>query len=159
MAIIDTLTHRHVVVALLVAPCLALLTWYATGIFITNDKNKLMIAKPGDAFPLMERSGCRYPGGHCKLVNKEVVIRISSEEKGRFNFISSLPLQGLLVGLASHTDTPPIRVLSHSSDSQTWIWQPVKWPTTHDAIRLVAMANEVSYFGEASLMFLSHPPQ
>ena len=53
----ETFKNKHVVVALIVAPILAILSWYATG-FIVDEKEHAM--KDGAIYTLVVRPNCRW---------------------------------------------------------------------------------------------------
>ena len=64
-------TNKHVIVALIVAPVLSVLAWYAVGSFTGEQPTP---AEPGQSYPLVEKSNCRYPSGECELENEDFSV-------------------------------------------------------------------------------------
>ena len=72
-------TDKHVVIALLVAPILAIASWYAVG-WLAGDLAESEVAESGQAYPLLERSGCRYEGGECRVSNGDFILTLTVKE-------------------------------------------------------------------------------
>ena len=70
-------TNKHVVIAMIVAPVLAVLAWFATG---QLSGEKPQPAEQGKSYPLVEKSNCRYPSGACDLENENFKLRLTVEE-------------------------------------------------------------------------------
>ena len=70
------MTNKHVLAALLVAPILAVLAWYGAGQFTDDGEQQAAPAQEGTSYPLIERPGCRYPGGKCGLSNESFRLAI-----------------------------------------------------------------------------------
>ena len=68
--------NKHVLVAVIVAPILAILSWFATG-FIVDEKGHTM--KEGSVYTLVVRPNCRWASGKCTLVNKDLKIDITGK--------------------------------------------------------------------------------
>ncbi len=64
---------KHVVVAFIVAPILAILAWFGVDYIVAE---KAQPAEPGSMYPLVARSNCRYDSGSCDLVNNDFKVRI-----------------------------------------------------------------------------------
>lgn len=71
--------NKHVVVALIVAPILAVLAWFAVGALVGE---KAQVAEPGAAYPLVARSNCRWASGECELVNNDLEMTVLPLELG-----------------------------------------------------------------------------
>ncbi|MGB1440048.1 MAG: hypothetical protein ACPG63_09740, partial [Luminiphilus sp.] len=65
------MNNRHVVTALLVAPLLAVLAWFLVGGIAGQPEEQPAPAEAGNSYPMIERPGCRYPGGDCGLSNED----------------------------------------------------------------------------------------
>ena len=70
-------TNKHIIVALLVTPVLAVLAWFAVGAFVGEKPQQ---AAPGQSYPLVERSNCRYDSGQCDLHNEDLQLSITFEQ-------------------------------------------------------------------------------
>ena len=65
--------NKHVVIAMLVAPILAVIAWYGVDSIVAEQAQ---VAKPGDSYPLVARSNCRYDSGACDLVNNDFKLTL-----------------------------------------------------------------------------------
>ena len=85
--------NKHVIIAMIVAPILAILAWFAVG-QIAGEKAK--VAEPGAAYPLVARSNCRWASGKCELANNDLEMTILPLELGaqytRLSLDSEFPL-------------------------------------------------------------------
>jgi len=68
------LTNKHFVIALLVAPVLAILSWFAAD---QIARPEAIAAQAGQQFPLRAKSNCRYKSSQCDLVNGDVKFTIN----------------------------------------------------------------------------------
>lgn len=67
--------NKHVVIALLVAPLLALIAYFAVDSIVAEKPQK---AVAGSSYPLAAKSNCRYASGRCSLVNGDLRVEIHS---------------------------------------------------------------------------------
>ena len=148
-------TNKHVIVAMIVAPILAVLAWIAVGQFAGE---KAAPARAGQSYPLVEQSNCRYPSGACDLRNEDFKLRLTVEEgPGGLQMIlsSSHPLEGALLSVAPpDSEQPPSGMRTTDGRGLEWRIGLGSSPAADDRIRLVARAGGSSYFGDASTTFL-----
>jgi len=154
MPLLATLKNRQVVTAMLVAPLLAVLAWFGVGWLSGDTSATPSIAQPGEAYPLIERSGCRYGGGRCVLANEDVELELSVGDDQWARIVSTVPLQSLMVALRSWPDQMPRSAEPVSDAGVEWRVHLDGQPALDDALRLAAVAGGAAYFGEASLRFL-----
>jgi hypothetical protein len=150
------LTNKHVVIAMIVAPILAVLAWFATGTF-TGETPQLAV--PGQSYPLVEKSNCRYSSGACDLQNEDFRLTLFYREEvagSQLVLKSTHPLEGVVLGIGSSDDDEVAPAVMRATDGQGLEWRlaigPV--PAPDQRIRLVAMAGGSSYFGDAATLFL-----
>ncbi len=102
-------TNKHVIIAMIVAPILAVLAWFAVGEF-TGEQPKR--AEPGQTYPLVEKSNCRYQSGACDLENGDFKLRLSLQDGvtgPEFLLTASHPLEGVVLAVdAGGRPTPAI---------------------------------------------------
>jgi hypothetical protein len=148
-------TNKHVIVALIVAPILAVLAWIAVGQFTGEQAAP---ARPGQNYPLVEQSNCRYPSGACDLRNEDFKLRLTVEEGpvGQQMVLSaSHPLEGVVLSVARpDSDQPPSGMSATDGRGLEWRVGLGAMPAPQERIRLVARAAGSSYFGDASSLFL-----
>lgn len=149
-------TNKHVVVAMLVAPVLAIMAWFAVDRFIGEQPHA---AKAGAAYSLVAKSNCRYASGQCDLANGDFEITLrSSAHTGRgqaIDLASRFPLQqAMLATVEGGTETAPAAMRASDAGARRWsgvINQP-KGPESR--IRLAVTAQETTYFAEVPVTFL-----
>jgi hypothetical protein len=147
--------NRHVIVALLVAPVLAILSWFAAG---SLWGERAAPAQPGNAYPLVARSNCRWASGQCDLENNdlELILRYEPALEGVLVLSASHALDSVLVALAPPgEDVSPRRMRPSGADGRQWRLALAKPPGNGLRLRLVAAAAGASYFGDAAALFLT----
>jgi len=60
----SVLKNKHLVIAMLVAPVLAVLSYFALDVLVGERPKP---AEEGQSYPLVEKPDCRYASGHCGL--------------------------------------------------------------------------------------------
>lgn len=148
-------TNKHVIIAMIVAPILAVLAWIGVG-QISGEQPR--VAQPGQSYPLVEKSNCRYESGACDLQNEDFKLRLTLEQgvNGPAMVLSaSHPLEGAVIAVGSAAgDNAPAAM--RATDGQGLMWRLVlpAAPAVDERIRLVARAEGSSYFADASTTFL-----
>lgn len=148
-------TNKHVVIAMIVAPILAILAWFAVGHLAGEKPAK---ATAGESYPLLEKSNCRYASGACDLENAEFKLRLSVEEfpsGANIVLTASHSLQGALFAVGGpDVDTAPTMMRASDGQGLEWRLAMARLPAGNERIRLIARAGGSSYFAEASTAFM-----
>jgi hypothetical protein len=148
-------TNKHVIIAMIVAPILAVLAWIAVGQLAGERATP---ARPGQSYPLVEASNCRYPSGACDLKNEDFKLRLTVEDGPggpQMVLSASHSLEGALVSVAmAGSDQPPSGMRATDGRGLEWRIGLGSQPSADERIRLVARSGGSSYFGEASTTFL-----
>lgn len=148
-------TNKHVVVAMLVAPVLAIIAWFAVDKLVAPVPHA---AKPGNTYPLLARSNCRYDSGQCDLVNGEfkVTLRptlVSDSEIG-LELVSVHSLQRATIGLASQRFEEVAAMKATDDEAVRWV-ASISRPDQGDAtIRVAVVAADTGYYAEVPVAFL-----
>ena len=149
--------NRHVLLALLVAPVLAVLGWMAMGMLAGE---RAAPARPGQDYPLLEKSSCRWASGFCELENEDFALTLRVTADSVLEVRSDHALEGVLVSIHDPAvpEVPAPRSLA-PMDAAGMLWgMPIAAPPAPgDRIRLVAAAGGSRYFGEASSRFTQSP--
>jgi hypothetical protein len=148
------LTNKHVVIAMIVAPILAVMAWFAAGQFAGETPQA---AVPGQSYPLVEKSNCRYPSGACDVENEGLRLRLTAGEAGGNELLltSSHPLDGVVLGVGSaDEETEPAAMRAADGQRLEWRLQLGAAPLPVQRIRLVALAAGSSYFADVGTTFL-----
>jgi hypothetical protein len=148
--------NKHVVIATLMAPVLALIAYFGVNFIVGEDPR---IAEAGNSYKLVEKPNCRYGSGACGLKNADFELTLTFEwlDSGqmRLNLQSEYPLDGVLVASVKGEagEELPEDMLPVGPDGLTWaIDIPRPDPEQH-RLHLVASAAGVLYFGDAATRF------
>ncbi len=150
------LTNKHVVVALLVAPILSVLAWFAVGNLIGEQPHA---ALPGQVYSLLEKSNCRYESGACDLVNGDINLQLkvlNSAASPLLELQSNVSLQAVAIAVVPEgagDEIPPQTMRSVSGDNTLW-QLPLAAPLAEgERLRLVAVTPDNRFTAETSTRF------
>jgi hypothetical protein len=150
-------TNKHVVIALIIAPILSVLAWYAVGHLLGEQPAP---AAPGSSYPLVEKSNCRYPSGQCELENAEfsITLRIVPGQQGpgqALTAVSAHPLEGIRVALLQPGDEEGDGRSMRQTDGEGRQWTvPLdEMPGDGTRILLAAVAGGSTWFGDVATRF------
>lgn len=148
-------TNKHVVIALIVGPVLAILAWVGVG-QIAGEKAAVAVA--GKSYPLVEKSDCRYESGHCRLENEDFKLILRVEQRGIDTVLvleSEHALEGVLLSVTEpDSSTSPAAMRASSAQNLKWLIPMEEVPTPQQRIYLVASSGGVQYFGDAATLFI-----
>lgn len=153
--------NKHVVIAMIVAPILAVLAWFAVGAMVGEQAQ---VAEPGAAYPLVARSNCRWESGECELTNNDLEMTILPLELGaqytRLSLDSDLPLTqatfALLLGENEVTANA-----EHDASPDAPAQMTVTIPAFADPeamLRVAVTVQESIYFAEVPVLFMRPEP-
>lgn len=152
----NILKNRHVLVASLVAPVLAILAYFAMDYLFSDPPQA---AVEGQSYPLVEKPNCRYDSGFCGLKNNDFELELSysrlAGERLLLNLKSAFPLDGVMaVVVRSETDeAPPQAMKAEDGAGLEWSMELSVSASGTDRIRLAASAAGSLYFGDVSTRF------
>lgn len=150
------LKDKHVVIAMAMAPVLALIAYFGVSALIGEDS---LPAQSGQSYKLVEKPNCRYASGQCGLKNGDFELTLDFEQLGGGRLLLSLasvhPLDGVLLAVVESEDdeTPPVAMRATSADGMGWSLEVVAANPETQRMRLVATSNQAYYFGDAALKF------
>ncbi len=148
-------SNKHLVIALIVGPVLAILAWFAVGQLLGERAEP---AVSGRAYPLLEKSDCRYASGHCKLENQDFKLMLRVERQGLDTvlvLVSDHALEGVMFSVAAPgTASSPLAMDAREPENKKWAYTLVGMPGPEERIRLVASSANSQYFGDASTLFI-----
>jgi hypothetical protein len=148
--------NKHLVIALLVAPILSILAWYAVGNLVGE---KPQAAKEGDIYTLVGRSNCRYASGSCDLHNADfrltLVPDMLAASSVALTMTASHGLQSAAMGLVEEGDASQPAPMTSTDDSGT-TWQGlIPRPSSPDAvIRVAVTAQGATWYAEVPTIWL-----
>ncbi len=152
--------NKHVVVAMLVAPVLAIIAYFATDYFVAEKPHA---ARTGASYPLVVKSNCRYESGECELVNGDVRLLLTADREAgstRLRLASPLTLRDAKVAVATPSDGDPRPVALVADDDTARSWSMNLDPAigAEASLRLVVTAGESRYFAEVPTVFFDYEP-
>jgi hypothetical protein len=153
---VNVLKNKHVVVAALVAPVLAILAWFAID-FLMGERPKP--ALEGQSYPLVERSNCRYASGRCALANGDFKLELTTGGTARdrvtLTLSSVFPLDGAMVAMVDGQgdDAPPVPMQPGSGDGLNWSLDIARPDPERQRLRLVVSSAGALYFGDVATAF------
>ena len=149
--------NKHVVIAMIVAPILAVLAWFAVDALVGE---KAQVANPGAAYPLVARSNCRWESGECELVNNDLKMTILPLELGaqytRLSLDSELPLAQATFALLSDGNEV-VANAEHDASPDAAAQMTVTIPAFANPeamLRVAVTVQESLYFAEVPVVFM-----
>lgn len=150
-------SNKHVVIAMLMAPVLALIAYFGMGAWMGEDA---IVAEPGQSYQLVEKPNCRYQSGLCGLKNNKFELTITFERSGSgYLFLkleSSHPLEGVLLAHVRGQDKEdqPVQMNPVGAEGLSWSLEMETPNSEQDRIHLVASAGGAFYFGDVATKFM-----
>jgi hypothetical protein len=151
--------NKHVIIAMLVAPALAVLAWFAVDYFVAERPHA---AKPGATYRLVAKSNCRYDSGQCDLENADFVLKLRPVRIGGDTVLlelsSGFALQSATLALVeSGTELAPTQLSPGQSGGQTWTGE-IPAPAASDAaIRVAVVAQNATWYAEVPVDWVVIP--
>jgi len=148
------LKNKHMMVAMFVAPVLAILAYVATD-FVVSEKPSA--AKEGQSYRLAADSNCRYESGVCTLKNGDIELRLRaervSENEVSLTLLSSKDIKEVLISF-NEIDQPFAPIKMHRGEKNAWQANLLLKSSENSILRLVVDIAGSSYFAETSAVFV-----
>ena len=150
------LKNKHILVAGLIAPLLAVGAYYAVDLWVGEKPHA---AEAGRSYPLVELPNCRYDSGACGLKNGDFRLDIRferlSDARLSMRLTSEFPLDGVKLAVVAKGggEPPPREMRPTSEDGLGWMLDIESYDAETDRLRLVAASAGSLYFGDASMKF------
>lgn len=148
--------NMHVAIAMIVAPILAILAWFAVDYFVTERPHA---AKTGDAYTLMARSNCRYDSGQCDLVNSDIKITVRPASRQdrvmTLTLTSSHELQSATLGIVdSGIPSKPGTMTMVDDGGTSWRVDLLRPAAADSTLRVAVITAGVTLYAEVPVVFL-----
>ena len=150
--------NKHIIVAMLVGPMLAIMAWFAVDWFVAEQPQA---AKAGTSYSLIAKSNCRYESGQCDLVNNDFKLIIRPAEllsyQTTLTIDSEFPLQNVTVGLVSNAveKTADAQPDGKGNLSERWKVRLPAEPEATSTLRIAVTAQGAVYYAEVPVIFLN----
>ena len=151
--------NKHIVVAMLVAPVLALISYFSVDAVVSEVPHA---AKAGEHYELLEKSNCRYSSGACDLKNGDMHIAIKPDwvtnQKLRLTINSAQPLEKVVSARVNALGEEVATAEMKSVDESGLVWSTEMISPDADLERfhLAVSINKTWYYGDAALKFINY---
>jgi len=148
--------NKHVVVAMLVAPVLAILAWFAVDYFVSERPHA---ARTGGTYLLIAKSNCRYDSGQCDLTNGDFELTLRPTEIGEsmvtLDLESRFALQQATVGLVNNgIEAEPSGMVSSGAGATHWSTMLTRPQSSESTLRIAVVAQGATYYAEVPIVFM-----
>lgn len=148
--------NKHVVIAMLVAPMLSIMAWYAVDYFFAE---KPFEAKPGAAYLLIAKSNCRYDSGQCDLENGDFQLTLRpgeiSEQAANIELAAKFSLQTATIALVENElESPPVKMAAKDTTAKLWTGTLTRPAAAESTVRVAVMADDSTYYAEVPVVFM-----
>ncbi|MBT8126206.1 MAG: hypothetical protein KJP15_01880 [Gammaproteobacteria bacterium] len=116
------LKNKHLIIAMLVAPVLAIIAYFAVDHVVSEKPH---VAEQGKSYKLAAKSNCRYQSGQCTLENGDVEINVRVQRVTdvliELSIQSNLPAQRVLASFTGNDETgEPVALQSYAPEKNLW---------------------------------------
>ncbi len=136
-------SNRHVKLAVILAPLLAIGAYITTGILLEEKVQE----QPGADKAMALQPDCHLLTKVCELLHREIAANITIEEKEGRQLVylaTSIPIRGALLSVG---DEKPSPMLSRGT-AKGWVLELQRPVVENDVIRLVLAGDKNRYFAE-----------
>ena len=153
----NILTNKHVIVAMIVAPILAVIAYFGVDHAVSEKPHS---AIKGESYPLVAKSNCRYESGQCTLENGDISISLTPSLVGtttiKFQLLSQQPLQGVKIGFAGAGESSPVSMQSNNDEQTEWLIHVKQSDVSNSQLMLALSMNDTVYYGQTGTDFIRY---
>jgi len=154
----NILKNKHLVLAMFVAPVLALIAYFATD-YVVSEKPHA--AQQGTSYKLAAKSNCRYQSGQCTLHNGDVEVNVRVERitGSLIELIlqANVPLQNALVSFViGNEEIDPAVMQRVVSEENTWRARFELVDPEKSTLRLALELSGSLFFAETPAVFIDY---
>ncbi|EAQ67245.1 hypothetical protein MED121_14999 [Marinomonas sp. MED121] len=146
--------NKHIVIALIVAPILALLAYFGVDNLVSEKPHK---AIEGQSYPLVAKSNCRYTSGKCTFQNGNFEVNIFIENDKTLIVTSPYTLSDVEASILDNQgNTSKLYFVKDSNQGTKWSQRIISNISSDSIIRLVTIASKSIYYGESEMAFIDY---
>jgi len=154
----NILKNKHIILAMFVAPVLALIAYFATDHVVSE---KPQAALQGGSYKLAAKSNCRYQSGQCTLHNGDVEVNVRAERVTgsliELILHANMPLQNALASFVVGDDeTEPTVMQRAVSEENTWRAKFELVEPEKSTLRLALELSDTLFFAETPAVFIDY---
>jgi hypothetical protein len=149
--------NKHVVIASLMAPVLALIAYFGINAIVGEDPHA---AEAGQSYQLVAKPNCRYSSGECGLKNADFELTLNFERLGGNRLLLKLrsahALDGVLMAQAAieEDEEQPVEMRPVGKDGLNWSLEMEDVDPENHRLHLVVSSNGSLYYGDAAMKFM-----
>jgi len=152
--------NKHIIVAMMVAPLLAIAAYFATDMLVGEKPHKV---EPGSNYQLLGQPNCRYESGKCVMGNGNFKVTITGKYTPDglllMNLQSNFPLDhASMIVVSDPTDTTAPVAMTLQKEPTQWGIQFNIIKSPEQQLRIVLGAQGAVYFGETITPFIDYVP-
>ncbi len=148
--------NKHVILALLIAPVLAIIAWFSVDYFVAERPHA---ARPGASYPMVAKPNCRRLSEGCELVNEDfrLVVAVTQFDAGgvEIDLTSVFPLSQAAIGVANGgvDDGAPVALAAADTEARRWRGRVDGSIEADSLLRVAVVAEESTYYAEIPVTF------
>lgn len=146
--------NRHVIIALIVAPVLAMVAWLGVDRAVSEKPHA---AREGASYELVAGPDCRYASGQCTLRNGEFRVVLRADDGGDgpvLTLESRFAVDAVRAALVRGEGPPPPQdMIAVSGDGRRWSVSLAPLPPAGATLRLVLIDDGTRYYAETGAVF------
>lgn len=151
--------NKHVIVAMLVAPILALISYFSVDAVVAEKPHA---AQAGEHYSLLEKPNCRYNSGKCELKNGDVELTIKPEwitnQRLRLTINTTTPLNNV-IGSRVNALNEEVRVAplqNPNNKGLSWSIEMNEPDADLERLHLAVAINDTWYYADTALKFINY---
>jgi len=154
----NILKNKHMVLAMFVAPVLAIIAYFATD-YVVSEKPHA--ARQGTSYKLAAKSNCRYQSGQCTLHNGDVEVNVRAERITgsliELSLQANMPLKNALVSsVVADEETDPLVMQPAVSEENTWRAKFDIVDAQKSTLRFVLELSGLLFYAETPAVFIDY---
>ena len=154
----NILKNKHMVLAMFVAPVLAIIAYFATDYVISEKPHA---ARQGTSYKLAAKSNCRYQSGQCTLHNGDVEVNVRAERITgsliELSLLANMPLKNALVSsVVADKETDPVVMQPAVSEENTWRAKFDIVDAEKSTLRFVLELSGLLFYAETPAVFIDY---
>ena len=152
---LKTLTNKHLIVAMIVAPILAVIAYLGVDHIVSEQPHK---AVKGNYYPLAAKSNCRYQSGQCTLKNGDVSVTITlvanATDTVDLSVTANQAIQTIHIALAEESQpSSPTSMDMVNTEQTQWQLSLPGQVSENSRLQIALAVEDTMYFGETSTAF------
>lgn len=149
-------TNKHVISAMIVAPILAIISYFAVDYYVSEVPHK---AQQGELYKMLVKPNCRWESGQCDLVNGDFKVLITLERQidGKIQFFiaSQMALEEVNFALVKQRGGDSLPTSATWVEGNRMLWKTMAVEVNKsDYLQFVISVNGATFYTEVPAIFI-----